>query len=74
MDIGSIIILAIVVGILVKTGSISKVLGFLLRYAFLPGIFGLIGFLFLNVVGLIIGIIAGLVVAFKYAQKNIKGD
>lgn len=72
-----ILIAAVVIAILVKTGSIGKALGFLLKYMLLPGILAFVGAFITTPMGLtpvggIIGFIIGLVIAIKDGSRKLK--
>ena len=77
MSLITIILIGVVVAIMVKTGSIGKALGFLLKYAFYPGLFGIL-FLFLGMfVGLplpafFVGLILGWVKVVRDAKNKLK--
>ena len=68
------IALIIIVLILVKTGSLGKAFSFLLKYMFYPILFGGLGFLIGNLLGIavltIILILAGAVIGFIMAFKS----
>ena len=66
--------IGVVIAILVRTGSIGKALSFVFKYFLYPIIFGVIGFLVLNVLGLFIGFILGLILAFRSGSKSMKGQ
>lgn len=74
-----ILILAICIAILVKTGKISNAIGFVLKWLLYPGIFAFIGCILGILVngidchmGILIGTIVGFIIVFKDASKKLK--
>lgn len=77
IDVILVIVIVMAVCIFVKTGSFGKVIGFLLRYFFFPGLGGILGFLLGTAVGhpfigLFAGIIIGLVLVFKDGARKMR--
>lgn len=81
MSITTIIVIAVAILIICKTGSLGKAVGFLIKQALYPTIFGTIGWLVGALVlrelggfaGLVIGGIIGLVLTIKDANRKLGG-
>lgn len=78
MNVFGIVAIAIVIAILVRTGSIGKAFSFFMSYLFFPIIFGLLGGCLMYALsmsitlGCIIGFIVGLILAFKKGSDNLR--
>lgn len=81
MSIVSIIVIAVAILIIAKTGNLGKAFGFLVKQALYPALFGIIGFVVGALVfkgiggaaGFVIGAIVGIVLTIKDANRKLGG-
>lgn len=72
--VGLLLVIAAAYVIYKKTGSVEKVLGFLVKYLFLPGIFAIIGavlgYIIYTEIGMFVGALIGIVIGYVFIIRD----